>query len=204
MRYGSSYYRNDYQASFQYLVGLIFIIFLLQILIPNFTKIFMLVPTNLQPWQLVSSIFLHGGFLHLFLNLYALYFFGQYLETIIGTKRFLLIFFLSGIAGNLLYLFTIYLNIIPPVPALGASGAIYGILGALAVLSPNLTILLFGLIPLKMREAAILWFVLEFIGSFDISSGVGSAAHLGGLVVGYLIAKNIGFLNFGDEKHLWQ
>ncbi|MEM4137427.1 MAG: rhomboid family intramembrane serine protease [Candidatus Anstonellaceae archaeon] len=182
-------YNYDYSSSASYLVGIIFIVFLLQIVLPGFTKEFMLVPTNLKPWQLISSIFLHGGFMHLFLNLYALYFFGQYLEYQIGTKKFLFLFFSCGLAGNLLYLFTIYLNIIPPIPALGASGAIYGILGALAVLNPNLQILLFGFIPLRMKEAAILWFVMEFVGSFDVSSGIGSAAHLGGLVLGYLIAK---------------
>ncbi|MFN3910264.1 MAG: rhomboid family intramembrane serine protease [Candidatus Anstonellaceae archaeon] len=180
-----------------YLLFLIVIVFFLQVIIgKNFIEVFILNPAFLQPWQIVSAIFLHGGIFHLMLNAYALYFFGQILEYKVGQKIFLLIFFLSGITGNLLYLSTFYLGIIPPIPALGASGAIYGIMGALAVLTPNLTLLIFGIIPMRIKEAAVLWFILEFLGSFDISSGIGSAAHLGGLVTGYLIAKNLPVYKF--------
>jgi len=178
----------------QILVFILILVYFLQIILSdradNFVYLFILNPRDLKILQLVSSIFLHGSFFHLFLNCYALYFFGQVLEQKIGQRKFLEIFFISGIVGNLLYLLTVYINIIPPIPALGASGAIYGILGALVIFAPELTLLVFGIIPLKIKEAAILWFVLELVGTFDISSGIASAAHLGGLVAGYLLAKH--------------
>ena len=178
----------------QILVFVLVIAYFLQIILSkdatDFIFLFVLNPTDLKIWQLISSIFLHGSFLHLFLNCYALYFFGEVLEQRIGQRKFLEIFFLSGIFGNLLYLFTIYINIIPPIPALGASGAIYGIFGALVIFAPELRLLVFGFIPLKIKEAAVLWFILELIGTFDITSGIASAAHLGGLVVGYLLARH--------------
>jgi membrane associated rhomboid family serine protease len=187
MYYPPSYYSN---ATIKLLSLIIFVFFLQIVIGESFIYLFFLNPASLQIWQLISSIFLHAGLMHLFLNCYALVAFGSFLEQKVGTRLFLIIFFLAGIFGNLLYLFTIYIGIIPPIPALGASGAIYGILGALALISPNLVILLFGFIPIKIKDAAILWVIIEFIGSFNASSGIGSAAHLGGLIVGYLIAKN--------------
>ncbi|MFA5108039.1 MAG: rhomboid family intramembrane serine protease [Candidatus Micrarchaeia archaeon] len=157
--------------------------------VPGFTQIFYLNPQNLQIWQFVTSIFLHGSLMHIFFNAYSLFLFGPLLERKMGQKNFLIIFFLSGIAGNVLYELTTVAGIIAPIPSLGASGAIFGILGALVVAEPALVLLLFGIIPMKIRDAAILWFVLEFFGSFNTSSGIASAAHLGGLVVGYALAK---------------
>jgi len=136
-----------------------------------------------QPWRFVTCIFLHGGLLHLVFNAYALLMFGTVLESRVSSRDYLIIFFGAGIIGSLLYFLTYAFGIIPPIPALGASGAIYGILGAVAMVLPDLRIF-FWFIPMRMREAAILWFILELLGSFDTSSGVASAAHVGGLIFG--------------------
>ncbi len=159
--------------------------FILQLLIPPLTTALWLDPNTAlaMPWTLVTSMFLHGSFLHLFLNAFALFSFGPYLETRIGSKRFLGLYFASGIAGAVAYLLVIALGIGQPLPALGASGAIFGVLGAVAVLEPNLPILLM-FVPLPMWMAAILWVILELVGTFTPGTGIASAAHLGGLFLG--------------------
>lgn len=169
---------------------LIVLIFIMQIAFPPLTHMFYFDPAKIaaEPWLLITSIFLHGGMMHLFFNGWALLLFGPQLERRTGSGEFLKIFFASGIVGSILYWLTILIGIIPPIPALGASGAIFGVMGALAVFAPDLRILIW-FFPMKMREAIVLWFVLEFLGTFDVGSGVASAAHLGGLVFGYLYAK---------------
>lgn len=165
-------------------------LFILQNISEPLTYLFYFDPSKVlsQPWLFITSMFLHGGVMHLFFNGWALFLFGPFLERRVGGKEFLKIFFASGIAGSLLYWITILIGIIPPIPALGASGAIFGVMGALAVFEPNLRIFIW-FIPMRMKEAIVLWFILEFLGTFDISSGVASAAHLGGLIFGYFYAK---------------
>lgn len=172
-----------------YLLAVIGISFLLQSVIPSFTDSFIFDPLKAfsEPWRFVSSIFLHGGFIHLFFNAYALFMFGLILESRVSTRDYLIIFFGAGIVGSLLYYLTYAIGIIPPIPALGASGAIYGVLGAVAMLLPELPIFVW-FIPMRMKHAAILWVALEFLGTFDISSGIASAAHLGGLIFGVVFA----------------
>lgn len=172
-----------------YLLLIIGGMFILQMLIPPLTDMLDLNPllTASEPWRLLTSIFLHGGMMHIFFNAYALFIFGSILETRVSRRDYLVIFFGAGLLGSLLYYATYMLGIIPPIPALGASGAIYGILGAVAVILPDLRIF-FWFFPMKIRYAAILWVALEFMGTFDISSGIASAAHLGGLMFGLAFA----------------
>lgn len=165
------------------LLFIIVIAFIAQLVVPGFEKAFILNPNNLLPWMIVTSIFLHGGILHLFFNGYALIAFGPYLENTVGKRDFLILFFLAGIVGSISYLTAIYFGIIPNIPALGASGAIYGILGALSVLIPELT-LLFFLFPVSIRTMTVIWFILEILGTFNPDSGIASVAHLGGLITG--------------------
>ena len=174
--------------AWQALLGSVIFIFVLQMAVPGFTELFYFSEPLSQPWVFITSCFLHGDMTHLFFNSFALLMFGPYLEREIGAKNFILLFFLAGIAGNLTYFLTILVGIIPPVPALGASGSIFGILGALAIIKPNMRIFLF-FIPMSIQTAAVVWFVLELIGSFNVASGIASAAHLGGLVLGLLYGK---------------
>ncbi|MEM4296329.1 MAG: rhomboid family intramembrane serine protease [Candidatus Anstonellales archaeon] len=170
----------------------IFIAFIAQIIIPNFTESLYFLPSNAinEPWRFITSIFLHAGFLHLFLNLYAFILFGSILEKRVGPIEIIKIFLLSGISGSLFYYLATLLNINPGLPALGASGAVFGIMGATAVFFPNLVIFIWFM-PMRMKQAVIFWFILEFLSTFNINSGIASAAHLGGLVIGYLYAKYI-------------
>ena len=186
------------------LLAVVFVSFMLQMLVSGYTEIFYFDPQNLMLWQFVTSIFLHGGLMHLIFNSYALFAFGPVLESRIGRDNFAILFFASGIFGNLLYYVTILLGIIPPIPALGASGAIFGIFGGLVITDPEMRLLIFGIFPLKIRDAALMWFALELIGAFNPGSGVASAAHLGGLIVGYLLVKHYFRPKARQDMYYWR
>ena len=132
------------------------------------------------PWIFVTSVFLHADLSHLFFNMLALFFFGTSLERLIGGKAFAVLFLTAGIIGNIGYLIT---NTNPYIPAIGASGAIYGVIGALAILEPFSLVYVYGLLPLPMIVAAVIWVLLDFVGLFT-PSGTAHGAHLGGVVVG--------------------
>jgi uncharacterized protein len=157
-------------------------VYILQTLIPGFTELFVLNAKAIyekQYWRFVSAIFLHGSTVHLLYNLFALFFFGLSLERMIGSKRFLIVFFLSGIVGNI-----VAVNFYES--SLGASGAIYGILGCLTIVSPFMFVWAFGLI-LPMFLAVIFWVLGDIMGVFGIGgSDVGYIAHLSGVAVGIL------------------
>jgi len=154
------------------------IVFMLQLLIPGFTDLFVLNQASyIEIWRFVSSIFLHGSLPHLLYNIFALALFGIILEKLIGSNRFLLVFFASGIIANVIAV-NFYNS------SLGASGAIYGILGCLAVIRPLMMIWAFGF-PMPMFIAAILWVGAGVLGVF-MPSNIGDIAHLSGIGVGFL------------------
>ena len=138
-----------------------------------------------EPWTFVTSMFLHDNTspAHIFFNMFALLMFGSYLEDIISKRSYLLIYFLAGIVGNFGYIITAPSAL---TPGIGASGAIYGILGSLAVLAPGARVFVMG-IPMPMIFAAFFWFLIEFFGLFA-PSDIAHGAHLGGLFVGILFA----------------
>ena len=134
---------------------IIVIVFLLQLMFPLVTEIFVLnekAIDNHEYWRFLTAIFLHGDAAHLMYNLFALLFFGFTTERLIGSRRFLIVFFSTGILANI-----IAVNFYPS--SLGASGAIYGILGAVAILLPDVVIYMW-FFPMRMRYAAILWFLI--------------------------------------------
>ncbi|MBI5635739.1 rhomboid family intramembrane serine protease [Candidatus Micrarchaeota archaeon] len=143
-----------------------------------------------EPWRWVTALFLHANFIHLAFNMFALFMFGPYLEGKIGSKNFLAAYLAAGLAGNLFY----FLTADPLVAAIGASGAVYGILGALALLEPNLGVLVF-FFPMPMWLAAIFWVLIEFVSTANPSSGIANWAHLGGIFAGlgfaYLIKNKV-------------
>ncbi len=105
-----------------------FILFLTQLLISGFTELFLLNSSSyLQIWRFVTAIFLHGGLAHLLYNIFALALFGSMLERLIGSTRFLMVFFVTGVLANI-----VSVNFYDS--SLGASGAIFGVIGALIVI----------------------------------------------------------------------
>jgi len=142
-------------------------------------------------WQLVTYMFLHGGLWHLLINMLILYMFGVELEDHWGTKEFLKYYFLCGIGAGIFHLL---ISLGSPVPVVGASGAIYGLLAAFGILFPNriLTLLLFFVLPIQiMAKYLVMIFVgiSLFYGIFGGEDGVAHFAHLGGMLVGFLYLK---------------
>ncbi len=161
-------------------------IFVLQNLpgIPGFTETFVLnqlAVTNYQYYRFLTAIFLHGSITHLLFNLFALLFFGLILEKSLGSNKFLLTFLLSGIIANIIAV-NYYTS------SLGASGAIYGIIGALTIIRPLMMVWAFGLI-MPMFIASIFYItadILRALGAFG-PTNIGSIAHLSGIGVGIII-----------------
>ena len=162
------------------LVGICAVAFVVQALVPGFTESFVLVSADVfvRPWILVSSIFLHGGIVHLLYNMFALGLFGTILESVIGRKKFLMVFFVGGLLASIGASFLYN-------AALGASGAVFTILGALAILRPRMTVWV-SYIPMPMIIAAAVWAIGDFIGLF-VPSGIANLAHLVGLGFGIVL-----------------
>ncbi|MHA1589233.1 MAG: rhomboid family intramembrane serine protease [Candidatus Njordarchaeales archaeon] len=151
---------------------------------------------GVQIERLVTSIFLHKDFIHLFLNMWGLYVFGIPVERELGTRNFLIIYFLSGILGNILYsLMVVYVYRLPILTiVIGASGAISGILATFIVFYPRarLTVFVFiAIIPMTAIQFAIFYLVLQFLYmiAFGPSAGIAFFAHIVGFVVGWLLGK---------------
>jgi membrane associated rhomboid family serine protease len=142
-----------------------------------------------MPWMFVTSIFLHSNVSHLLLNLLALFFLGTTLERIIGNRNFAAIFLVSGVVGNIGYMLTASS---PYVPVVGASGAIYGVLGTLAVISPFTLVWVYGSVPVPLIVVAFVWAFLDFTGLFT-PSDIAYSAHLAGMLVGLVYGAYVRF-----------
>lgn len=169
------------------------VVFLLQLFLGDwFTNLFVLYSDSFisQPWTLVTSMFLHGSLGHIFFNMYALLLFGPLVESRIGFRRFLQIYFLSGILAGIGYSLFQELIIGQTAAALGASGAVMGIIGMTIILFPNLQLLLFFVLPVSMRVAGIIFVMIDVFGLFA-DNGVANMAHLVGLAVGLVYARQL-------------
>lgn len=154
-----------------------------------------------QPYQVVTHMFMHGGGFHLFFNMFALVMLGPYVESYLQSKRFLLMYLISGFGALGLHMLIWYFQFSALEPevyevymqsdqlaVVGASGAVYGVLAAFAFLFPNVRLmLLFPPIPVKAK-----WLVLALV-AFDLfsglsgrSTGIAHFAHIGGAVFGFL------------------
>lgn len=150
-----------------------------------------------EPWQLISYMFLHGGLGHIFFNLFALWIFGQSIENFWGTKRFTIYYFLTGIGAAVLHM------VIGGggAPTIGASGAVFGILLAFGMMFPERYImLLIPPVPIKAKYFVAIFGAIElFYGVTGTRSGIAHFAHLGGMVVGYLLIRYWGMK--GEEEY---
>ena len=160
-------------------------------------------------WQPVTHMFMHGGFWHLFFNMYTLYFFGRVLEERWGAKKFLIFYFVTGLGAALVHTGVEWIQMhhwmgqvaegsmaaqakihaLKMTPTVGASGAIYGVLMGFAMLYPDAILsLIFPPVSMKAK-----WFVLIFgdiellTGITGVGGGIAHFAHLGGLIFGYLL-----------------
>jgi membrane associated rhomboid family serine protease len=140
----------------------------------------------------VSYSFLHGSLLHLMFNMLALYTFGRDVERLFGSRWYLQFYFASVVAAALSHLVVTGWMGGPPVPTVGASGGVYGLLLAYGVYFPRRTVLLlFPPIPLPARVFVVLFAALElYFGVTGTASGVAHFAHLGGMLGGWLMIRS--------------
>jgi rhomboid family protein len=161
------------------------VMFFLCSFIPGLTTSLMLVPALVlqRPWTIVSYMFLHGGTLHLLFNMLGLYFFGPRLEEEMGSRDFLLLYFISGIAGAAL-------SFVTPLSAIiGASGAVYGVLLGFAFFWPRDQIMIWGILPVEARWLVVIMTALSLFGGVAGTDNTAHFAHLGGFAGGYLYLR---------------
>lgn len=148
-------------------------------------------------YRLITSIFLHGGWIHLIGNMLYLFIFGDNVEAALGRINYLIFYLFSGISANFAHMIaSSFLGMPLDLPAVGASGAISGILGAYLIFYPRariITVILLGYLvtlrPISAKYFLIFWFILQLIpGTLGEAVGVAYWAHIGGFLVGIVIA----------------
>ena len=160
-------------------------------------------------WQPVTHLFMHGGFMHIFFNMYAVYIFGSVLERIWGTKKFLIYYFVTGLGAALVHTgvewlqmqywmgaaaegnaaaFS-YIHALKMTPTVGASGAVFGLLMGYAMLYPDsIMSLIFPPISMKAKWFVLIYAAIELVtGITGTGAGIAHFAHLGGLIFGFLL-----------------
>lgn len=215
-----SYYGNNYGGGFGGFISslptvtkniiainvLVFIATLVnqQFMVANFAMFY---PTSpfFRPWQIITHMFMHGGFWHIFFNMYSLLMFGTVLERSIGSKKFLIFYFVTGLGAVALHTgvewieaqifmaneqVMAYHNLLMT-PTLGASGAIYGVLIGYAMVYPQSRLtLLFPPVTLTAKWMVIIFAAIElFTGITGTADGVAHFAHLGGMLFGWLLIR---------------
>ncbi|MCR5326669.1 MAG: rhomboid family intramembrane serine protease [Bacteroidales bacterium] len=159
-------------------------------------------------WQVITHMFMHGGFWHILFNMYTLFIFGVVVERIIGSKKFLLFYFICGFGAAALQMGTQYIEMqaflgsdsklalesimaLKSTPTVGASGAIYGVLIGYAMLFPQSKLtLIFPPVTLSAKWMVIIFAVIElFTGVVGFADGVAHFAHLGGMLIGWIMIK---------------
>jgi membrane associated rhomboid family serine protease len=159
-------------------------------------------------WQVITHMFMHGGFWHIFFNMYTLFIFGVVVERIIGSKKFLFFYFVCGLGAAALQMGTQWIEMqmfmnsdsasalenivaLKTTPTVGASGAIYGVLIGYAMLFPDSRMtLIFPPVTLSAKWMVIIFAGIElFTGVFGFVDGVAHFAHLGGMLIGWLLIR---------------
>ena len=149
-----------------------------------------------QVWRLLTFQFLHAGFGHLFANCLGLFFFGPFIERWMTSRAYLTFYLLCGVAGALFYTLLFFLpgffdGYTAAVQMVGASAGLFGVLAAFYFVAPDARILLFFVIPMKMRTFAIGYLIVESLAViFNWHNAGGSAGHLGGAIFGFAILKS--------------
>ena len=144
-----------------------------------------------RPYQLVTHMFLHGNFMHILFNMFGLFMFGRVLESVLGSKRFFILYFLSGLGAAALQL-AIYYFKADTAQMMGASGAIFGILAGFAMLFPNVELMIIPIpIPIKAKYVVLGYVAIDLFGGLVSFSGdnIAHFAHLGGAIVGFFLIK---------------
>jgi membrane associated rhomboid family serine protease len=200
-------YRRSTPTITLLLISLNVLCFLYEMALPmylrdRFIDHYALVPDQLHPITFVTSMFLHGGWLHLIGNMWFLWVFGSHIEDAMGPSRFVVFYLVSGIASAAIQF---AVNLGSPVPTIGASGAIAGVMGAFLVLYPRVRVvtLIFIVIFVTTIEIPaafmlIYWFAIQLLSGLGSMSSVSQAqgiawfAHVGGFIAGILLIRVFG------------
>lgn len=160
------------------------IVYFLEMTVPGIVNAFSFVPALVlvRPWTLVTYMFLHASFTHILFNMIALYFFGPQVEARLGGKRFLTLYFISGVSGALLSFVLAFNSEI-----IGASGAVFGVMLAFARYWPDVQILLMFVLPVPAKFAVGLMAILAlWSGLSGSTGGVADFCHLGGFISAWI------------------
>ena len=131
-----------------------------------------------EPWTIVTNMFVHAGLWHILGNMIMLYFFGSYLLGLLGEAKFLIVYFTGGLLGNVLF----WLLGPSYIAAVGASGALFAIMGTMAVMRPRIKVLVWFLVPVDLWIVALFGAII--IATQITSSTIAWQAHIGGLILG--------------------
>ena len=159
---------------------------------------------HLQLWRLLTFQFLHANLNHILYNMIALFFFGPMIETYLGSKRYLVFYLLCGFAGPIMYVFLWAVGLFihrADAPMVGASAGIFGVLIAASQIAPNAQVLIYGIIPVRLRVLA--WVLLGIAAYTVLTQGDnagGEAAHLGGAAAGFALIKFPQVLNVANFR----
>ena len=191
------------------LVAINILMFIATLINENFmvTNFAMFYPASpfFKPWQILTHMFMHGGFWHIFFNMYSLLMFGSILERSLGPKKYLIFYFVTGLGAVALHTGVEWMQArvfiangavdayqrLLVTPTLGASGAIYGVLIGFAMLYPQARLtLIFPPIPMTAKWLVIIFAAIElFSGINGIQESVAHFAHLGGMLFGWLLIR---------------
>jgi membrane associated rhomboid family serine protease len=156
------------------------VVFFIEMTAPAIANGLAFVPAYIfvQPWTVITYMFVHAGITHILFNMLALYFFGPRVEERIGSNKFITLYVISGISGAILSMI-----FAPRSPIVGASAAVFGVMLAFARFWPTAQIYIMGVLPIEARFAVILFALISLWSGFQGSrGGVADFAHLGGFV----------------------
>jgi membrane associated rhomboid family serine protease len=162
------------------------VVFFAEQVYPSLIQTLAFVPALIlvRPWTAITSMFVHAGFLHILFNMLSLFWFGPRVEERLGGRRFLTLYFVSGLGGALL---SFAIPSARAVPIVGASGAIMGVAVAFARYWPRVRFYIWGVLPVEAWLLILVYIVLDVAGAVGIGgAGVAHFAHLGGVAAGYL------------------
>jgi membrane associated rhomboid family serine protease len=160
-----------------FLIALNILTFIACLLRPEIRYFLGLIPALFpqQPWTIVTNMFVHVGFGHILFNMISLYFLGSFSLRLVGERNFLIVYFLGGIVGNVLFI----LLANPLSMGVGASGAIFALGGALAAIAPRIRVFVF-----PIPAAIPLWVAIALFLLISFLPGIAWQAHVGGLILG--------------------
>ena len=157
-----------------------------------------------QAWRLVTYMFVHADFSHILFNMLTLYWFGGPLEQVWGRRKFLFYYFLTGVGAGVVSVPFYFLTGSPDAVVLGASGALFGLLMAFALIHPNSIVYFMFMMPIKVKWLVAIFMVIEFMSTASYvggarTSSIANIAHLSGALIGYFYLRR-----FMDLKAYWR